>query len=163
MPSFDIVSQVNLQDIDDAVNNTHKQIATRYDLRGSSTEITFDRKAKHITLQAPDTMKLEALREMFLTNAAKRGVSLKSFKLDEPEGASGGAVRRRVVIKEGIEKEQAKKIVQLIKDTKLKVQPAIQGDEVRVTGKKIDELQAVIQMLKQKDLDVALQFVNMRS
>ncbi len=163
MPSFDIVSQVNLQDVDDAVNNTHKQIATRYDLRGTSSGIEWDRKAKHITLTAPDAMKLEALREMFMTNAAKRGIDLKTFKLDETEPAAGASVRRRIVIKEGIEKEAAKKIVQVIKDTRLKVQPAIQGDEVRVTGKQIDDLQAVIQRLKGTELDVALQFINMRA
>ncbi len=81
MPSFDIVSQVNLQDVDDAVNNTHKQIATRYDLRGTSAGIEWDRKAKHITLTAPYSMKLEALREMFMTNASKRGIDLKTFKM----------------------------------------------------------------------------------
>jgi uncharacterized protein YajQ (UPF0234 family) len=162
MPSFDIVSQVNLQNVDDAVNNTHKQIATRYDLRGSKTEITLDRKEKRVVLLAADTMKLEALRQMFMTNAAKRGVDLKSFRLEEPEPAAGGAVRRRITFKEGLEKEEAKKVVQLIKDLDLKVQPAIQGDEVRVTGKKIDDLQAVIAALRQADLNVALQFVNMK-
>ncbi|HET6567747.1 MAG TPA: YajQ family cyclic di-GMP-binding protein [Rhodothermales bacterium] len=163
MPSFDIVNQINLQDVDDAVNVTHKQIATRYDLRGTSAGIVFDRKAKDLTLTAPDTMKLEAVRQMFMTNAAKRGIDLKSFRAEESESAAGGAVRRKLAIREGIEKETAKKIVKLIKDTKLKVQPAIQGEEVRVTGKQIDDLQSIIQMLKAQDLDAPLQFVNMRS
>ncbi len=163
MPSFDIVSQVDMQAVDDAVNNTHKQIATRYDLRGTSAEISLDRKAKVITITAPDDMKLEALRQMFMTNAAKRGVDLKSFKAESPEPAAGAAVRRKILIREGIEKEVAKQIVRIIKDMKLKVQPAIQGDELRVTGKQIDDLQAVIRTLKAQELDVALQFVNMRS
>ncbi len=163
MPSFDIVSQVNAQDIDDAVNNTHKQIATRYDLRGSTSEITFDRKARTVLLLAGDTMKLEALRQMLMTNASKRGIDLKSFRMDEPEPAAGGAVRRTVTIKEGLEKEEAKQVVAVVKDLKLKVQPSIMGEEVRVTGKKLDDLQSAIQALKAAPLDFPVQFVNMRA
>ncbi len=163
MPSFDIVSQVNLQDLDDAVNNTHKQIGTRYDLRGGPADITLDKKTKLITLTAGDTMALEALKQMLLSNAAKRGVSLKSLHFGEPESAAGLTLRQRVTVKEGLEKDEAKKVVGVVKDLGLKVQPAIQGDEVRVTGKKIDDLQECIAALKGADFSFALQFINMKA
>jgi uncharacterized protein YajQ (UPF0234 family) len=163
MPSFDIVSRVDLQEVDNAINNTRKEIATRYDFRNSKTEVTFDRKTKKIHVVTDDKMKMDALREMLLTKAVKRGIDIKSFKFEEPTPTAHGALKRDIELREGIEKELAQKIVKLIKDQKLKVQSSIQGEEVRVTGKQIDDLQAVMALVRGASLEVPVQFVNMKS
>jgi cyclic-di-GMP-binding protein len=163
MPSFDIVNQVNAQEVDNAVNNTLKEISGRYDFRGLQTEINFDRKANRIDLLAAESMKMRAVREMLIGNFVKRKLSPKILEFGKEEGSSRGSVKMTVDLKEGISRETAKKIVSEIKSTKLKVQPAIQDDQVRVTGKKIDDLQNVISHLKSKDFGVPLQFVNMKS
>jgi len=163
MPSFDIVSQVDLQRVDDAVNNTKRQLLQRYDFRGSNTEITFDRKQKVIHVQTADKMKMDALREVFLANVVRQKLSGKAFAFGEPEPTSAGALKREITIREGIERELAKEIIKQIKDTKLKVQPSVQGDELRVTGKKLDDLQAVMALVREQDFEVDLQFINMRS
>jgi uncharacterized protein YajQ (UPF0234 family) len=163
MPSFDIVSRVDLQEIDNAVNNTLKEVANRFDFRGSRTELTFDRKEKSLHMVAGDKMKMDALKEMFLQKAVKRGLEIKVFDFEEPTPTSGGALKRDVKLREGIEQPLAKKIVARIKESKLKVQASIQGEEVRVSGKQIDDLQAVIALLKGEDYDTPLQFVNFKS
>lgn len=163
MPSFDIVSRVEMQEVDNAVNNTLKEVATRYDFRGTKTELTFDRKEKKLHIVAGDKMKIEALREMFLQKAVKRGLEIKVFDFEEPTPTTGGALKQDVKLREGIEQPLAKKIVARIKESKIKVQGSIQGDEVRVTGKQIDDLQAVMAMLKSEKYDTPLQFVNMKS
>jgi len=163
MPSFDIVSRVDLQEIDNAVNNTLKEVANRFDFRGSRTELTFDRKEKSLHMVAGDKMKMDALKEMFLQKAVKRGLEIKVFDFEEPTPTSGGAMKRDVKLREGIEQPLAKKIVARIKESKLKVQASIQGEEVRVSGKQIDDLQAVIALLKGEDYDTPLQFVNFKS
>ena len=162
MPSFDIVNQVDFQEVDNAINNTRQEVARRYDFRGAHTEITLDKKAKSIHLLTGDEMKMESLRDMLVENFARRKVSGKNLPFGTVEATSKGQVKRDVAVSEGIEKEVAKKIVKLIKDLKLKVQPAIQDNQVRVTGKKIDDLQAIIAMLKEADLPVPLQYVNMK-
>lgn len=162
MPSFDIVSQVEMQEIDNTINNTRKEVATRYDFRGSRVEIDLDKKAKRIHLVAEDKMKMEALREMLTSNAAKRKVDLKALKFEEPEPTSQGALKRDVIIREGIEQDIAKKIVKTIKGSKIKVQASIQGDSVRVTGKQIDDLQQVMTLMREADFDLPLQFENMK-
>ncbi|HHL71110.1 MAG TPA: YajQ family cyclic di-GMP-binding protein [Bacteroidetes bacterium] len=162
MPSFDIVSRVDMQEVDNAVNNTRKTIATRYDFRGSETSIELNRKDGVITITTEDDMKLKAVQEMLAVNFSKRKIDVKALKFGKPEATSKGHVRMTVNIKEGIEKDEAKKIVKMIKDMRLKVQPAIQDNQVRVTGKKIDDLQAVIAMLRQAELDTPLQFINMK-
>ncbi len=162
MPSFDIVSRVDMQEVDNAVNNTKKTIATRYDFRGSETSIELNRKDGVITITTEDDMKLRAVQEMLAVNFSKRKIDVKALKFGKAEPTSKGHVRMTVSIKEGIEKDEAKKIVKLIKDMRLKVQPAIQDNQVRVSGKKIDDLQAVIAMLRQADLDTPLQFINMK-
>jgi uncharacterized protein YajQ (UPF0234 family) len=162
MPSFDAVNEINLQEVDNTVNNTLKAIATRYDFRGSHTELTFDRKEKKLHLVAADKMKMEAVREMLCQAASKRGIDLKSLKFEEATPTSGGALKRDVKLLEGIDQDIAKKMVKLIKDSKIKVQAAIQGDKVRVTGKQIDDLQQVMALLKQADLGIPLQFNNMQ-
>ncbi len=163
MPNFDIVNQIDLQEVDNAVNNTLKEVARRYDFRGTDTVVTLDKKEKKIHLKTGSDMMMEALRDMLVENFAKRKVSGKVLTFGTVENTAHGNVKRDVTITEGIEKEQAKQIVKLIKDLKLKVQPAIQDNQVRVTGKKIDDLQQVIQMLKGSDLPIPLQYVNMKS
>lgn len=161
MPSFDIVSKVDMQEVDNAVNQAKKEISQRYDFKGSKSEI--DLKENTITLLADDDYKLKAVIDILQSKILKRNISLKSLDYGKEEPASGGMVRQVINIKQGIATEKGKEINKIIKDTKMKVQSQIQGDQVRVTGKKIDDLQEVIQLLKSKDLGVDLQFVNMRS
>ncbi|MEX0769995.1 MAG: YajQ family cyclic di-GMP-binding protein [Balneolaceae bacterium] len=163
MPSFDIVNQVDAQEVDNAVNNTKKEVSTRYDFKGLHTEINYDRQANTLDLTAAESMKMRAVREMLIKHFVKRGLSPKIMEIGKEEGSSQGSVKVKVILKEGIERETAKKIVKEIKGTKTKVQAAIQEDQVRVTGKKIDDLQEVIQHLKNKDFGIPLQFINMRS
>lgn len=163
MPSFDIVNQIQTQEVDNAVNNTLKEISTRYDFRGLETEVNFDRKENKIHIQAAESMKLRAVREMLVKHFVKRGLEPKSLDFGEQEGSSHGSVKMPVHIKEGIDRETAKQIVKEIKNTKLKVQPAIQDDQVRVTGKKIDDLQEVIRILKSKNFGIPMQFINLKS
>ena len=162
MASFDIVSKYDAQEVDNAVNNTRKEVENRYDFRGLHTEITFDRKGGTIRLVAADRMKLNAVKEMLTRHAVKRGLEPGIFDFQRSESTSMGQVKMDVPLKEGISKDQAKAIVKEIKSLKLKVQPAIQQDQVRVTAKKIDDLQSVIKHLKTTKLDLPLQFVNMR-
>ena len=161
MPSFDIVSKVDMQEVDNAVNQTVKEIAQRYDFKGSKSEVTLEKDA--IKVLADDDFRLKAIIDILQSKAIKRGVSLKSLDYGKAETASGGMVRQNIAIKQGIAKEKGKELCAIIKETKLKVQAQIQEDQVRVTGKNIDDLQEVIQLLKGKDLDVELQFVNFRS
>lgn len=163
MPSFDIVSEINMQEVDNAVNNLQKELATRFDFRGSETEIDFNKKDKVITMVTSDDMKMRALREMLISNALKRGIDSKSLEFGEVEKAGGAKLKRTVKLKEGIEKDEAKKITALIKGSGLKVQSSIMDDKVRVTGKKIDDLQEVIKLMKEGDFAVPLQYINMKS
>jgi uncharacterized protein YajQ (UPF0234 family) len=163
MPSFDIVSRVNFAELDNAVNNALKAVATRFDFRGATAEVTVDKKEKKLKLLADDGTKMKGLREMFESAAHRRGLDLKTFKWSEPEAALAGKLKCEAKIQDGIEQEIAKQIVRIIKDSKLKVQASIQGEEVRVTGKQIDDLQAVIKLLGASGLAVPLQYVNMKS
>lgn len=163
MPSFDIVSSFNIQEIDNAVNMVVRDIANRYDFRGSKTSVTLDKGDKSITILADNTMQLAAVVDMLKSRAIARSVSLKVFEFHEEEAAAGTSLRQKVSLKEGIDRDRAKKINKMIKDKKLKVQPQIQGDQLRVTAKKIDDLQSVISMLKGENLDIELQFINMKS
>lgn len=162
MPSFDIVNQLDAQEVDNAVNNTRKEVATRYDFRGLHTEINFNSKEKKIEIVAAESMKMQAVREMLIKNFIKRKLEPKVMEFGPEQGSSSGAVKMSIEIQEGIDRETAKKIVKEIKALKLKVQPAIQDNQVRVTGKKIDELQEVIRTLKKKSFSVPLQFVNLK-
>lgn len=161
MPSFDIVSKIDLQEVDNAVNQTRKEVDQRYDFKGTHNEIELKKDA--ILILAADDYKLQAIIDILKGKLTRRGVSAKCLDLGKVEPASAGAVRQPINLIQGISKEKGKEIVKLIKDTKLKVQPQIMEDEVRVSGKKIDDLQEVMQMLKGKELDIELQFVNMRS
>lgn len=159
--SFDIVSEVDLQEVDNAVNQTSKEISQRFDFRGSKTSLSLE-EAK-IKILADDDYKLKSIIDILQTKIIKRNISLKSLDYGKVEAAAGGTVRQYVTIKKGINKDKAKEVVNQIKETKLKVQAQIMDDQVRVTGKNKDDLQAVIAKLKQADLDVDLQFVNFRS
>lgn len=162
MASFDIVNEINAQEIDNAINNTLKEINTRYDFRGLTTEVTFHKKENRLHLVAAESMKMQAVKEMVIKNFIKRGISSKVLDFGEEEGTSQGHLKMDVALKEGIDRESAKKIVKEIKDLKVKVQAQIQDDQVRVTGKKIDDLQSVIAHLKSKDMGLPLQFTNMK-
>jgi hypothetical protein len=162
VPSFDIVNEIDIQEVDNAVNNTQREVTTRYDFRGSNSEVTFDRKEKNLSLVTADEMKLEALKEMLIGHIIKRGIDPKCLEFGDAEGNSKGQSRCKVIIQEGISREIAQKIVKLIKGTKVKVQPAIQDDQVRVTGKKIDDLQEIISFVKGEKIEIPLQFTNMK-
>ncbi len=163
MPSFDVVSKLNWAELDNALNNTKKAIMTRFDFRGLTAEITINQKDKKMHIFTEDRTKQEAIREMFESAAVKRGLSLKSFDWQEPEVGAVGKMKRDIKIREGLEQEMAKQISRIIKDSKIKVQPSIQGEEVRVTGKQIDDLRVVMKLLTDSKLDVPLQFVNIKS
>jgi hypothetical protein len=160
MPSFDVVSVVNMQEVDNAVNQAIKEIGQRYDFKGSKTEVTLDKDG--IKVLTDDDYRLKAVVDVLQSKFVKRGVSLKALQYGKVEPASGGCVRQVIAIQQGISTEKGKEIVAIIKQTKLKVQSQIQDEQVRVTGKSTDDLQAVIQLLKGKDLGVEMQFVNRR-
>jgi len=162
MPSFDIVSELDLQEVDNAVNNVRKEAETRYDFRGVTTEIDFNRKTKVISLVTGDDMKIRAIRDMLIAHFVRRKVDPKSMEFAEPEKTSKGQLKQDIKLHDGIDKDSARKLVKMIKDSKLKVQAAIQDEQVRVTGKQIDDLQAVINLCKETDFELPLQFVNMK-
>jgi len=161
MPSFDIVSKVDMQEVDNAVNQAAKEIEQRYDFKGTHNEIALEKDA--IALLGADDYKLQAMIDILKGKLVRRGVSARCLDFAKKEPASGGAVRQKAAIVQGISTEKGKEIIKLIKDSKLKVQAQIMEEQVRVTGKKIDDLQEIIQFLKEKDLGIELQFVNMRS
>lgn len=160
MPSFDIVSKVDMQEVDNAINQAKKEIAQRYDFKGTENELELENET--LTILAADDYKLQAIKDILIGKLVRRKVSPKCFNYGKEEAASAGAVRVKATIVQGISKEKGKEIVKLIKATKLKVQAQIMEDQVRVTGKKIDDLQEIMQMLKGKDLDIELQFENLR-
>ena len=159
-PSFDIVSELDMQELDNAVNQAVKELTSRFDFKGSKSSI--ERKDADITLASDSEGKLQSVVDILESKMIKRGLSVKSLEYAKIEPASGNTVRQRVKVKQGIDQDNAKKIVKLIKDSKIKVQAAIQGDQVRVTGKNRDDLQAVIALLRNADLSVDLQFTNYR-
>lgn len=163
MPSFDIVNQLDLQEIDNAVNMVKRDIATRYDFKGSSSSITLSKSDKNIIIKGDVEYQINTIFDMLQNRAISRKVSVKVFKSNETENASGMTFRKKIDLQSGISKENGKKINVMIKEMKLKVNSQIQGEHVRVTGKKIDDLQTVMNTLKEKNLDIPLQFVNMKS
>ena len=161
--SFDVTSTVDLQEVDNALNQARKEVAQRYDFKGSKASIDFDPKDSKLVLVADDDFKLNALWEIVQTRLVRRGVPVKNFKVGDSEGALGGTVRRAITIQEGIPIEAAREIVKFIKDKKLKkVQASIQKDQVRVTSPSKDELQQAMQHLREHDFGVALKFGNYR-
>jgi uncharacterized protein YajQ (UPF0234 family) len=160
MPSFDIVSQVNSMEIENAVNQSKKELANRFDFKGSKADIVLEK--NEIKLSAEDQFKLKALAEIVMGKLAKRQISLKNVEKLEPDVSPLGHSRQVIKIKQGIESTIAKQVTAFIRETKLKVTTQIQGEEIRVTGKSRDDLQAVIAALRAKDFAVALQFQNFR-
>jgi uncharacterized protein YajQ (UPF0234 family) len=160
MPSFDIVSKVEMQEVDNAVNQTVKEISQRYDFKGSKCEVTLEKES--IKVLADNDMRLKAIMEILQSKFIKRGISPKALDTGKAENASGGMLRQNIGIKQGVSKEKGKEIIAVIKESKIKVQAQIQDDQVRVTGKNRDDLQETIQLLKGKDLDIELQFTNFR-
>lgn len=163
MPSFDIVSKVDGQLLDNAVNNARKEIVNRYDFHGSATSIELDKKTNLITVVTENEMRLKAIQDVLISRLVKQQLDSKCLDFGKEEYASGNMVRKEIRIKEGIDKETAKKINAKIKDTKLKVQGSIMDDQLRVQGKKIDDLQSVISGLRKEDFGQPLQFINMRA
>ncbi len=161
--SFDITSTVDLQEVDNAVNQARKEVAQRYDFKGSRADIEFNRTENTLTLVADDEFKMNALWEVLQTKLVRRGVPVKNLTPGALEHAANDTVRRVVTLQQGIPIDAARQIVKFLKDAKLrKVQAAIQGDQVRITCPSKDELQTVIRMLREEDFGVALQFGNYR-
>jgi uncharacterized protein YajQ (UPF0234 family) len=162
MPSFDVVSKVDMQEVDNAINQAIKELQNRYDLRNGKCTIEFDKKS--IKLVADSEMHLESLRQILKERMVKRGVGVKALDFKDPESAAGMSMRQLVEIKQGISQDDGRKIVKLIKEANLKkIQAQIQQEQVRVTGPKKDDLQGVMQLLKStKDVEIEMQFVNFK-
>ncbi|HMO32287.1 MAG TPA: YajQ family cyclic di-GMP-binding protein [Lacibacter sp.] len=163
MPSFDIVSKVDAQALDNAVNVTTKELSNRFDFKGSHLQIDLNRKEFKLSIETEDEMKMRQLLDVLISRAHKQGIAPEAFDMSKEPYQSGKLVKQEVQVRNGLRQEDAKKIVKLIKDGGLKVQASINDDLVRVTGKKIDDLQAVIQASKGWDLAIPLQYENMRS
>jgi hypothetical protein len=160
MPSFDVVCRVDLQEVDNAIQQTLREIGQRFDFKGQRTELR--REETTLRLLAADEYKLRALGDILREKMARRQVPLKALQWGEIEPGPTGTSKQKIDLQQGIPTDKAREIVKLVKDTKLKLQVAIQGDQVRVTGKKKDELQAVIKLLRERDLGIAVQLANLR-
>jgi uncharacterized protein YajQ (UPF0234 family) len=158
--SFDVACKVDMQEVTNALDQARREIGTRYDLKGSTNEVTLDK--MDIVLHSPDDMKLKAVLDIVQTKLHRRGIDLKALTMGEPEPAGGSTIRQKITLQDGIPMDKAKEIVRLVKDSKIRVQASIQEKQVRVAGKNRDDLQAVIALLKGKDLGIALQFTNYR-
>jgi uncharacterized protein YajQ (UPF0234 family) len=160
--SFDVVSKVDLQEVLNAVQQATKEIGQRFDFKGSKSSIELNKDKHEITLISDDEHKLKTVIDILQTKLVKRGVSLKALNYGKIEQAASNTVRQIVALQQGIPVEKAKEIVKIIKDTKMKVQSEIQKDQVRVKAKKIDDLQMLIKLLKEKDLGIHIEFINYR-
>jgi uncharacterized protein YajQ (UPF0234 family) len=163
MPSFDIVSKVDAQALDNAVNVTSKEITNRFDFKGSHVVINLDKKDYKINIETEDEMKMRQLCDVLMSRSHKQGIDPMAFDFSKEGNQSGKVWKKEVPVRNGLAQEDAKKIIKLIKDSGLKVQASINDDLVRVQGKKIDDLQEVIQLCKTSNLQIPLQYVNMRS
>lgn len=160
--SFDIVSEVNFQEVDNAINQSQKEITQRYDFKGITTTLELNQKEKQLVVTSGDEFHLKSAVDVLQSKLVKRGVPLKALQYGSVEQAAGGAARQVIKLQVGIDKEHAKTVVKMIKDTKLKVQAQIMDDQVRVSGKNKDDLQAVMKLLRDTELPFAMQFVNYR-
>lgn len=158
--SFDIVSEIDFQEVDNAINQSLKEIQQRYDLKDSKTEIVLLKKEKQITINTKDDYSRKQSLDIIQSKFIKRGISIKALKMNEPENAANGRLKQVIDLQSGISKENSKLIVKMIKDSKLKVNAQIQDEQVRVTANKIDDLQEIIKLLKEADLDFPVQFTN---
>lgn len=162
MPSFDVVSKIDMQEIDNAINSVMRELTNRYDFKGVKFSVEVDHKENIIKLAAEDSYKLGAIRDSIKTFGVKRGIDPKAFDFQKEEAASGNTLRQTVKLRNGIEQEVAKEINKQIKEKKLKVQSSIRGDELRVEGKNRDDLQQVMSMLRTGNYELPLQFINFR-
>jgi len=160
--SFDIVSRVDLQEVINSVHQATKEMSQRFDFKGSKSSIEFNKDGLEITLISDDEQRMKSVIDMLQSKLVKRGVSLKSLQYGKMEEASGGTRKQIITLQQGIAQDKAKEIVKIIKDLKMKVQVEIQKDQVRVRAKKIDDLQIVISMFKEKDLGIYMEFINYR-
>jgi uncharacterized protein YajQ (UPF0234 family) len=163
MPSFDIISEVDDQMLDNAINNLKKEILNRFDFRGSKTEIELQKKEKNLHIVTEDEMKMRQIEDVMISKLMKQNINPACLDMGKEHYASGNMVKKDIKLKQGIDKETAKKIIKHIKDSGLKVQSQIMDDIIRVTGKKIDDLQEVISLCKAADFELPLQFENMKS
>lgn len=164
MPSFDVVSKLDFAELDNALNQTRKELSTRYDFQGTSPELTLAPDRTAITVACNSRERVQAAKEVLLTKMAKRGLSLRALEFDEPEQTGLNKVRQTLRLQQGIPVEKAKELQKLLKDSKLKVQGSIQGDELRVSGKNRDDLQAAIALFRKEQdrLKLDMQFTNFR-
>lgn len=163
MPSFDLVSKVDLQTLDNAINTVEKEIKNRFDFKASHVVIDLNKKEFKVNLEAESEMKLQQVIDVLISRSMKQGLAAEVYDLSKEPYQSGKMMKKEIPVRNGIKQEDAKKIVKLIKDSGLKVQAAIMDDIIRITGKKIDDLQAVIQASKSWDLGLALQYINMKN
>ncbi len=162
MPSLDVVSNVDMQTLDNAVNNAKREIATRYDFRNVASEILLNKKEKLVQISSGDEMKVKAVTDTLIGQCTRLKIDPKILDMQKIEPAAQGTAKRDIKIKEGISRDTAQKIVKYIKASGLKVQAAIQDEQIRVTGKQIDDLQEIMRLLREQDYDIPLQFVNMK-
>jgi uncharacterized protein YajQ (UPF0234 family) len=162
MPSFDIVSKINIQEVDNAVNSVLRELTNRYDFKGAVFSVELKTKENIINISADSEYKLEAVRDSLKVFATKRGIDVKALEFAEPQKAGGTTLKQEIKLKNGIEQEVAKKIIKQIKDLKLKVQSSIKGDEIRIDGKKRDDLQEAMNVIRSTNFDIPLQFINFR-
>ena len=163
MPSFDIVSKVDVQKLDNAINTVKKEIVNRYDFNNSKTTIDLDKKEMSLHIVTEQDMRMKTIQDIIITRMVKQGLDSSCLDFGKELYASGNMVKKDIKIKTGIDKETAKKIVEIIKDSGMKLQASIMDEQVRVTGKKIDELQSSIALIKTKDIGIPLQYENFRS
>lgn len=163
MPSFDIVSETDLQRMDNAVNTARKEIVNRYDFHNSKTELDLDKKEKMIHILTENDMRMDAVEGILIARMVKQGLESSCLDFQKEKYASGNMVRKDIKIKVGIDKDNARKIVKLIKDSGIKVQASIMDEQVRVTGKKLDDLQTIISLVKKGGIELPLQFENFRN
>ena len=163
MPTFDIVSKIDSQTLDNAINNAKKEILNRFDFNDSKSTVELDKKTNEVTIVTENEMRLKAIEDSIISRMIKQGLDPKSMDFGKEQYASGSMIRKEIKIKEGIDKETGKKLVKAIKDSGIKVQASIMDDQVRVQGKKIDDLQAVIALCRKENFDQPLQYINMRN
>lgn len=162
MPSLDIASKVNIQALDDAINSARREISNRYDFKGSNSTIDLDKKKFQVSILTENDMRMDQIEKVIIGQFVKKKIAPESLDFGTAHYASGNKIKKDVQVKQGIDKETAKKIVKHIKETRLKLQPTIMEDQIRVAGKKIDDLQAIIAHCKQGDFGIPLQFINFK-
>lgn len=162
MPSFDVVSEIDLQEVDNAVNQAAKEVAQRFDFRGTHSEISFDKKTLLIKLVSNSEEKMATIVDILQSKVHRRGLQIEALKVGKNEPIGGMLLKCEITLQQGIDRDTAKEITKIIKESKMKVQASIQDDKIRVTGKKRDDLQAAMNLLRSQKLEVPLQFNNFR-